>query len=180
MSLDKWRKYYRYGSIPPWDSRLPSSQLIRFMSECPQQLISMSRTDMILCQDVASQHKTSGRLHTCPKCEDLWSMRHEDGHGTFNCLEFACGTGASCVYMAQTLGKRARVIGVTVRHIHAAAAIHNIDSFGLIRNAAVVLCTYRMMQLCMIDVTCLVRSYGASRECGILPAKSHHLFSCVD
>ena len=74
---------------------------------------------MVLCQDVELQRNagSSRRLHTCPKCEDLWSMRH----GIFNCLEFACGTGASCVYLAQTLGKRARVIGAS----HPRSAMHS-------------------------------------------------------
>lgn len=112
MSLEKWKAYYTSGSLAPWDSHYPSSQLVYFMSKCPRHLVDLSSSRDVL---TFKEHVGfSGRFHSCPKCEGMRPVPAKSIN--INCLELACGTGASSVYMAQLLcnhgqGCSSRVIG---------------------------------------------------------------------
>ncbi|GAX75304.1 hypothetical protein CEUSTIGMA_g2749.t1 [Chlamydomonas eustigma] len=101
-----WGNYYSNGYLP-WDTKAPSSHLLYYLNQCPSLIARKGNEDIFIpdCQPVKGEYKArQGQLlHICPDCQ---KMKPSQGLQT-NCLELACGTGSSCIYMAKvfTMGR---------------------------------------------------------------------------
>lgn len=89
----RWQQYYDAAAPPPWDTSAPSSQLQMYLTTC----IHLGQDNEVIFQpavtDTSAPHVPS--YHVCPQCAYFKPPAHA------HVLELACGTGSSCVYMAE-------------------------------------------------------------------------------
>jgi hypothetical protein len=111
---DKWESYYSKQFLP-WDSGVPSSQLIAFFTTCLSEhltsassnntshspsihdLINQAEAAPIALppEATACLHQQASHLHVCELCA---ALKPPTGGSV---LELGCGTGASAVWLAR-------------------------------------------------------------------------------
>ena len=104
QQLGKWLAYYQRGELP-WDTGLPASQLVHYLTACPTTLSRQSYSPGDPVQEVqlpegsyspgSSPGPPPACYHICAAC---CALKPPAG---CKALELACGTGASCVFMAR-------------------------------------------------------------------------------